>query len=155
MSGEEKPEARNAESEAGPGPVPYARFKEVNDQRLALETAAQKAVEDAQKATSDLQAEKERAAQLTKDLEAERGATARLRVAAQKGIPFDLAERLQGQTAEEIAADADRLLPFIAKPPTSPGVPPAGGGQPPAPVDVSRMSPAQIRQAYDEGKLLK
>lgn len=37
----------------------------------------------------------------------------RYRVAVAKGVPAELAERLRGQTAEELEADADKLLSLL------------------------------------------
>lgn len=47
------------------------------------------------------------------------------KIAHEKGIPFELAERLSGETAEEITADADALAKF-AKP--QPSVQPLAHG---------------------------
>lgn len=47
----------------------------------------------------------------------------RYRVAVAKGFPAELADRLRGQTAEELEADADKLLALIAG---------AGNGKPPS-----------------------
>lgn len=59
---------------------------------------------------------------------------ARFEVAAEKGIPIELAPRLQGSTKEELLADADVLLTQVGqtapKPPTLDGgarKPPSGG----------------------------
>lgn len=40
-------------------------------------------------------------------------ALARYRVATAKGVPADLVDRLRGDTEEELAADADRLLDLV------------------------------------------
>lgn len=46
----------------------------------------------------------------------------RTKIAYQKGLPLDLAERLVGDDEESITADADRLASFIK--PSQPPVPP-------------------------------
>ena len=79
------------------------------------------------------------------ELSAEKTRRERLEVATRKGLPPALADRLVGETVEAMEADADRLLEF-AKPTGAPGVPPAGKGQPPKPVDMSTMTPAEIRE---------
>lgn len=62
----------------------------------------------------------------------ERATTAELKlakydVAAQTGLPLDLAMRLQGSTAEELTADAEKLLELVGKKHRIPGAPPATG----------------------------
>lgn len=44
----------------------------------------------------------------------------KFRIANQAGIPMDLAERLAGETEEEIKADAEKLSEFVNKKPTLP-----------------------------------
>lgn len=58
---------------------------------------------------------------LTEQLEAERTERTKLerqalrsRIALQKALPADLADRLQGETEEELLADADKLLALVA-----------------------------------------
>ncbi len=48
-----------------------------------------------------------------------------LSVAAEKGLPPALIARLQGNTLEEMATDADSLLALVQRPPAGPGIPPA------------------------------
>lgn len=118
--------------------VPYARFKEVNDKLKALETAAQ------QKAAND-QTLAERLQKMETDLASERASHQRLEIATKKGLPADLAGRLQGATAEELERDADALLAFM-KPAAGPGVPPPSRGGQPAKLDISGKTPAEIRK---------
>lgn len=134
--------------------VPYTRFKEVNDQLKALK--AQIAAlngEKAQEAQTKTTLE-QRLAALEGDLNRERAEKQRLKIATDKKLPVELASRLIGETEEELAADADRLLALL-KPatPTSPGVPPSGGGQRRATLDLNSMTPAEIRKARQEGKI--
>lgn len=44
----------------------------------------------------------------------------KFRIANQAGIPMDLAERLSGETEDEIKADAEKLSEFVNKKPTLP-----------------------------------
>ena len=71
----------------------------------------------------------------------------RLRTALSKSLPLELADRLRGDSAEEMAADADRLLALVA--PQRSG-PPHGGFDPgardAAPPDGGDMN-RSIRQA--------
>lgn len=41
-------------------------------------------------------------------------ASVKARIAHEKGLPFELAERLSGETEEDIAADAETLAKFIS-----------------------------------------
>lgn len=62
----------------------------------------------------------------------ERATTAELKlakydVAVKVGLPLDLAARLQGSTAEELEADAEKLLELVGKKTRIPGAPPVTG----------------------------
>ena len=143
-------------SDQQPGPVPYERFKSVNDELKALKGTVEK-MQAAQKAAADKEAAdqgkwRELAEKRESELKAERQARTRLEVAAKKGIPSDLAARLQGETAEEMEKDADLLLQHL-KPATGPGVPPAGRGGTPATVDVANMTAAEIRKLPADKKM--
>lgn len=85
--------------------VPYARFKEINDAKTALETRIAELTTKAGD-TDKLQAQ---IADLNTSL-------VRQRVALAKGIPAELADRLTGKDEAEMTADADKLLQFIGKP---------------------------------------
>lgn len=134
-----------------PGPVPYDRFKAVNEKARTLEQQLAKIEADRKAAEEKAAAERGEWEKIAKrreaDLAAERLNNARLRVAAQKGIPADLVGRLQGDTEEAIAQDADKLLAFL-KPASGPGTPPAPRGSQPPTVDLANMTPKQIREAY-------
>lgn len=132
-----------------PGPVPYDRFKQINDElkqardQLAQAQAAQKQAQE--KELKDKEQWKTLAEQREAELKAERLARTRLEVATRKGVPADLAGRLQGETAEEMEKDADALLQYL-KPKSGPGVPPGSSGGSPAGLDLSTMSPEEIRK---------
>ena len=49
-------------------------------------------------------------------------ASVKARIAHEKGLPFELADRLSGETEEDIAADAEKLAQFVS------------AGKPPAPL---------------------
>lgn len=95
----------------------------------AAKTAEQKAAEARQTA------ERER--------DEARAEVLRMRVAAAKGLPPELAARLKGATEEELAKDADELLKLV-KPPTQQSsarpVPDLRSGALPA-SDTSRANP--------------
>lgn len=61
-------------------------------------------------------AEAKRAADLESRMRAQEIAMLRQRVASEKGLPVVLAARLQGETVEEISADADALLEALPRP---------------------------------------
>ena len=137
-----------------PGPVPYDRFKEMLDARRAAEARLAE-IEAAQKTATEKQlADEKRWQELAeareRELKTERLSRLRLEVATKKGLPIELAARLQGDTAGEIEADADALLKLVPKAPEGrggPGVPPpARGTRPAGPVDFSAMTPAQVRE---------
>lgn len=80
------------------------------------------------------ESEKTELQRLTEQLETEKAqrrtierAALRSRVALAKSLPAELADRLQGETEEEIASDADKLLALVTPP--EPGVPRASSRQ--------------------------
>lgn len=80
------------------------------------------------------EAQKTELERLTEQLNAERAQTGplknenlRLRVAIAKALPAELADRLRGETEEDLQADADKLLALVPAP--SPGVPRASSRQ--------------------------
>lgn len=62
---------------------------------------------------TDAQRLEERASKAEQQLTPLQAENARLKVALAKGLPADLADRLKGDTPEEIAADADALLALV------------------------------------------
>lgn len=143
------PAQGQAQGEGQPGPVPYDRFREVNERARTLEAQLAKIEADrkaaAEKAAAEQGQWQQLAEQRAKELEAERLNNVRLRVAAQKGIPADLVGRLQGDSEEAIANDADQLLAFL-KPAGGPGVPPPSRNGQPARLDIESMTPEEIRK---------
>lgn len=137
-----------------PGPVPYERFREVNETAKQLQARLAKYEADQKTAKDKELAEQQKWQKLYEERETElakeRQANARLRVATTKGLPAELIDRLQGGTEEELAADADKLLALI-KPAEqqqqrqTPGVPPSRGSKP-ARLDINSMTPEEIRK---------
>lgn len=56
-------------------------------------------------------------------------ASVKARIAHEKGLPYELAERLTGETEQDIAADAEKLVQFVgSQKPAAPLYNPQGGG---------------------------
>lgn len=134
------------------GPVPYERFKEVNEKAQALEARLAE-IEQAQKAAEEKTlAEQEKWRELAEkraaELAQERTARLRMEVAAEAGLPAALAGRLRGDDREALVADAKALAELV-KPVAPNGVPPVPpGGQ--DPLDLATMSPQEIRKHAQE-----
>lgn len=114
--------------------------KEAETLRLRLREFEDQNKTELEKATS-------RATEASEKLTKTETENLRLRTALSKSLPLELADRLRGDSAEEMAADADRLLALVA--PSRPG-PPNGGFDPgardTAPEPGGDMN-RQIRQA--------
>lgn len=55
-------------------------------------------------------------------------ASVKARIAHEKGLPYELAERLSGETEQDIAADAEKLAQFVgSQKPAAPLYAPRGG----------------------------
>ena len=102
-------------------------LKQAQDELTALKAAQTQAEQAALAERGEYQklyeAEKQKAADLEKAaaemqsrIKQQELAALRQRVANEKGLPATLAERLQGETAEELAADAETLLAAIPRP---------------------------------------
>lgn len=132
-----------------PGPVPYDRFREVNEQNKTLTAQLAKIDADnmakAEKAAAEQGQWQQLAETREKAIQDLNLTNTRLRVGAMKGIPADLVGRLQGDSEEAIAADADKLLAFL-KPATGPGVPPPSRNGQPARLDIETMTPEEVRK---------
>lgn len=88
---------------------------------------------ETEKLKREVEAAKLREAEAARKVADAERATLRLKVGQLKGLPTLLAERLQGDTEDEMAADADRLLAEIGqtakpKPPNLDAAAGAGGG---------------------------
>lgn len=132
-----------------PGPVPYDRFREVNERARTLETQLAKIETDRKAEADKTSAEQGKWQQLAEaretELKAEKLTNLRLKVAAAKGIPADLVDRLRGDDRAAMEKDADALLAFL-KPTAGPGVPPPSRNGQPARLEIENMTPAQIRE---------
>lgn len=139
-----------------PGPVPYPRFKEVNDKWRDTQKQLDTILQERQEAEEKEQREQGQFEQLlvTRDTElaAATGENLRLRVAMEKELPADLIDRLRGEDRAALETDADALLELLK--PRTPGVPPTSRtGEPPA-TDMANMSPEDVRKNWraDFGK---
>jgi hypothetical protein len=139
-----------------PGPVPYERFREVNSQLRELQQwKQQQEAAQAEQQRQQLAEQgkwKELAEQREKELNAERLRATRMKIAAAKGIPLDLADRLVGEDEEALKKDADRILAYLKPASGPPGVPPPSNGGQSGNLDITKMSPEEIRK--NRGKLL-
>lgn len=161
------------ESEA-PAMEPTADLGDAGKKALAAERAAKKAAEkraadaearvkefeDANK--SELEKAAARAEAAEKALEAERTARLRAEVASEAGIPVDLRDFLTASDEESLRAQADKLKAAMAasNEPRSPRPDPSQGAKPAnaGPSQLSRaelasMSPAQVNEALEQGRL--
>lgn len=85
-------------------------------------------IEDKDK--SEVERLTEQVATLTKDLSTASTASARMKVALDKGLTATQAKRLVGTTEEELSADADELLADLGATPGSEKKDPPPGGRP-------------------------
>lgn len=120
-------EAKNTDTPPAEHMIPKTRFDEVNSQLKELRTqfeeqekARQKAETDAAKEQGKFKELYEKAqAELTERDEKLRGMeldAMRKQVAADAGLPATFADRIRGNTQEEMAEDAKGLLAALPKP---------------------------------------
>lgn len=134
--------------------VPYDRFKTINEEKKALEqqladiTKKQKEADET--ALKDQNKYKELYEQKEKELNETKKETMRLKVAARKGLPAELIDRLKGETEGELEADADKLLEFVTVDELGHGVPPRKKGAQPLVLDVHTMTPKEVRENSDK-----
>jgi chromosome segregation ATPase len=127
---------------------------EYQKQQDANKTEAEKLREAAARA------EKEKADLATKIAELEASAKAkeiealRIRIASEKGFQIELADRLRGETEEELRADADAMSAFFV-PKTqetpNPTPQPKPVASPATPVATKTTGPVAIKDQYEEG----
>lgn len=136
--------------------IPKARFDEVNKKLRDLEKQAEQAAKASSEAEQKRLAEEGKYKELFERQQAElakaqaeaKNATLtmlRREAAAKVGIPARLADRLQGETAEELEADAKAILADLPKPAapninSQPG--PGGAPRPGTPTDAEIVEKA-------------
>jgi len=125
------------------------KIKEAKDWKQKFEDLAKEKA-DAEKEKKEKQGEwQELATKAETEASKATAKALRLEVALEKGLPADLVDRLKGDTREDLEADADSLLELLGKPP-GPGNPPKGKGGKPQKVDLSDLTPEQIRKNSDK-----
>lgn len=136
-----------------------ARKHEARAKENAAAAAKLAALEEAGKSEAEKLTQRAAAAEAERDTA--RQELLRSRTALAKGLPADLADRLRGNTEEEMAEDADRLLALIGKPKAAAdvdqGVKGVNKGATDGPAqltrdDMKRMSPEQIEDARVKGQ---
>lgn len=140
--------------------VPYNRFKDVNDERKILldqisELKNTLTISEDEKKT-EIEKLTDQLAILTKSFEDEKKEKTRLEIASKFNIPKEFIPRLQGETAEEIEADAKALSEYITENKLhTPGNPPIrpDGGDGEKKFKIEGKTPAQIRKAVKDKKL--
>ena len=75
---------------------------------------AKKLTEQVEALTKQLTEKDTSIADLTAKNKAYETASVKARIAHEKGLPFELADRLSGETEEDIAADAESLAQFVS-----------------------------------------
>ena len=143
-AGQQKPQGQQ------PGPVPYDRFKEVLEKAKTLEQRLAEIEAERQKAEEERLKKQEEWKTLAEKYEAELRKTQRekiaLKIATEMHLPLALAERLRGETEEEMRADAQSLAELVKTPPAH-GVPASGSGSSGAAApNLADMSPEEIRE---------
>jgi len=109
-----------------------AMKRERNAARRERDALAARLAEIEQSSLTDLE-KAQKAAQEAQERLAEYEARAtRQQIALEKGLPVDLVDRLRGDTKDELAEDADRLLALIGTP-RKPAPDPTQGGRGAAP----------------------
>lgn len=89
---------------------------------------AKKLTEQVDTLTKQLTEKDTSIADLTAKNKAYETASVKARICHEKGLPFELADRLSGETEEDIAADAEKLAQFVS------------AGKPPAPLYNSQVN---------------
>lgn len=90
----------------------------------------------------------EELAQARSELAAAQSAARRLRIAYARGLPLELAERLNGEDDNALQADAARLAALMK--PASPGVPPPPATMSPPRADLLTLSAEEVRKHKKE-----
>lgn len=134
----------------------HPRFQQLNKKaqdavnELERIRATEKAAAD--KALAEQNKWKELYEGTQKELSQEKVNNMRLKVAASKGLPADLVDRLRGETEEDLLKDADSLLAFMKPAEPRQGVPPIGrGGASPVINLATETDPAKVREAVRSG----
>jgi hypothetical protein len=125
------------------------------EQQLAALTDGQKAVQEA--ALKEQNKFKELYEQREAELKTERKNNMRLKVTSAKGLPVELADRLKGETEDEMVKDADTLLAFLKTSENQQlidkGLPAHKSGGSSNLIDLTtETDPAKVREAIRKGQ---
>ncbi len=97
-----------------------AKAREWEKRAKENSTAAQRLAELEETQKTETQKAADRADKAEKEAAAHRSELMRLRVASAKGLSAELADRLRGDSEDELADDADRLLALLTPPASTP-----------------------------------
>lgn len=128
------------------GPVPYERFAEVNRKMRELEAKLSEREQAEQQALAEQSKYKELAEARERELAELRAQQLRDRIARKYKLPDEIAARLMGDDEEALEADAAKLAELFARKASVPGVPPGNPRGDGNTFDLSKMSPAEIRE---------
>jgi len=130
-------------------PVPYETFQKVNEKKKALQARLDAIEAEQKKAKDEALAEQNKWQELAesreKELNEAKLTNTRLKVAAETKLPPALIGRLQGETEEEIKADAASLMEIL-KQPQGKGIPPIPNGNPAPVFDIKGKTAKEIRE---------
>ena len=90
-----------------------SKIKELNDKNTELGNSLKNAEEERDKAKNEMTG-------LESKVKAYETASVKSRIAHELGIPYELANKLSGETEEEIRKDAEALKPFVTQKKTAP-----------------------------------
>ena len=90
-----------------------SKIKELNDQNTELGNSLKSAREDGENSKKTI-------ADLESKVKKYETASVKSRIAHELGIPYELANKISGETEEEIRKDAEALKPFVTKKATAP-----------------------------------
>lgn len=108
-----------------------SKTKELNNKIAELSKSLNDANEAINKANEKAKADADAIAGLQTQVKGYETASVKSRIAHEVGIPFELANKLSGETEEDIRKDAETLKPFVSQTVTAPlRNPEAGGGVP-------------------------
>lgn len=98
----------------------YLSPEKVADLKKVHEGEIDKLTGDLKKANETIAGHDQIVSDLTKRVTIAEGSLLRSKIAHEKGVPFELADRLVGSNEEELSADADKLASFLAPKNTPP-----------------------------------
>lgn len=112
-----------------------AELAELKKQAKEYAKASEEKEAELESLRNELEGEKQAVADLTGKVNGLKAEAERVKVAREVGLPYEMAGRLNGDTYEELKADAESLLGLI------------GSNQNTAPVAVYEPAPAEDRKA--------